>query len=104
MYDARQQYQQQSVQTSSPGKLIKKLYDEGISACYQGDREHLRDVLVELRSCLDLQNGGEMAERLQAVYDFCLDESATGDLNVVRELLTELREGWQEGVLGRQPA
>jgi flagellar protein FliS len=104
MYDAHQQYQQQSVQTSSPGKLIKKLYDEGISACYQNDREHLRDVLVELRSSLDLQNGGEMAERLQAIYDFCLDESVTGDLSVVRELLTELREGWQEGVLGRHPA
>lgn len=104
MYDARQQYQQQSVQTSSPEKLIKKLYDEGISACYQDDREHLRNVLVELRSSLDLENGGEMAERLQAIYDFCLEESATGDLDVVRELLDELREGWQEGVLGQQPA
>jgi len=99
MYDARQQYQQRSVQTSSPEKLIKKLYDEGISACYQDDREHLRNVLVELRSSLDLQNGGEVAERLQAIYDFCLEESATGDLDIVRELLDELRDGWQEGVL-----
>lgn len=104
MYDARQQYQQQAVQTSSPEKLIEKLYKEGISACYQGDREHLRNVLVELRSSLDLQNGGELAERLQAIYDFCLEESATGDLDIIRELLDELRDGWQEGVLEQQPA
>jgi flagellar protein FliS len=104
MYDARQQYQQQSVQTAPPEKLVEKLYDEGISACHQGDREHLRNVLVELRSSLDLQNGGEVAERLQAIYDFCLRESASGDLDVVHELLDELRDGWREGVLEQQPA
>lgn len=104
MYDARQQYQQQAVQTASPEKLIEKLYSEGISACHQDDREHLRNVLVELRSSLDLQNGGEVAERLQAIYDFCLEESATGDLDIVQELLGELREGWREGVLEQQPA
>lgn len=104
MYDARQQYQQQAVQTSSPEKLVEKLYDEGISACYQDDRGKVRDVLVELHSSLDLEQGGELAERLQAVYEYCLEESATGDLDVVRELLSELREGWREGVLSRQPA
>lgn len=104
MYDARQQYQQQAVQTSSPEKLIEKLYDEGISACYQDDREKVRNVLVELRSSLDVEKGGELAERLMAVYEFCLEESATGDLDIVRELLDELREGWREGVLGKQPA
>jgi len=104
MYNARQNYQRQSVQTAPPERLIEKLYDEGISACHQGDRGLVRDVLVELRSSLNPEAGGELAERLQAVYDFCLEESATGDLSVVRELLEELREGWREGVLGNEQA
>ena len=104
MYSARQQYQKQSVQTATPEKLIEKLYDTGISACHQGDEEKVRRVLAELRSSLDPENGGELAERLQLVYDYCLEESATGDLDVVRELLEELREGWREGVLEQQPA
>lgn len=104
MYSARQQYQKQSVQTATPEKLIEKLYDEGISACHQEEQEKVRQVLVELRSSLDPENGGELAERLQLVYDYCLQESAAGDLDVVRELLEELREGWREGVLEQQPA
>lgn len=104
MYSARQQYQKQSVQTAPPEKLIEKLYDTGISACHQDDEEKVRRVLAELRSSLDPEKGGELAERLQLVYDYCLQESATGDLDVVRELLEELREGWREGVLEKQPA
>ena len=104
MYDARQQYQQQAVQTSSPEKLIDKLYSAGIQACHQEDRNRLRDVLLELVKALDMESGGELAERLQAIYEFCINESATGDLDMIRELLEELREGWREGVLDTQPA
>jgi len=104
MYDARQQYQQQSVQTASPEKLIDKLYEAGIQACYQEDRDQLREVLLELVKSLDMEQGGELAERLQSIYEFCINECATGDLDMIRELLEELREGWREGVLDRQPA
>lgn len=104
MRNARQQYQRSSVQTSSPEKLIDKLYREAISACHQGDREYLRELLVELRSSIDLEQGDDLAERLMAIYDYCLEESATGDLDVVQELLSELRDAWREGVLGKQAA
>jgi flagellar protein FliS len=104
MYSAQQQYQQQSVQTASPEKLIEKLYEAGIRACHQEDRETLREVLTELLTSLDMEQGGELAERLQAIYEFCLNESATGDLNMVRELLEELREGWRQGVVEGQHA
>ena len=104
MYDARQQYQQQSVQTATPEKLIDKLYSAGIQACHQEDRDQLREVLLELVKALDMEQGGELAERLQSIYEFCINECATGDLDMIRELLEELREGWREGVLDRQPA
>mgnify|MGYP006431223209 CR=1 FL=1 len=104
MYNARQQYQQQSVQTASPEKLIDKLYEAGIQACYQEDRDTLRKVLLELIESLNVEQGGELADRLLGIYEFCLNECATGDLGMIRELLEELREGWREGVLERQPA
>ncbi len=64
----------------------------------------LREVLLELVKALDMEQGGELAERLQSIYEFCINECATGDLDMIRELLEELREGWREGVLDRQPA
>jgi len=104
MYSARQQYQKQSVQTATPEKLIEKLYEAGIQACHQEDRDTLREVLVELIEALNVEQGGELANRLLGIYEFCLNECATGDLDVIRELLEELREGWREGVLNKQPA
>ena len=104
MYNARQNYQRQSIMGASPEQLIAKLYDIGVSACHQGDRKRVRNVLVELLSSLDDEKGGELAEHLRAVYEFCLNESATGDLDTVREMLDELRSAWKEGVLQKQPA
>ncbi len=104
MYSARQQYQQQAVQTASPEKLIDKLYEAGIQACHQEDRDTLREVLVELIEALNMEQGGELADRLLGIYEFCLNECATGDLDMIRGLLEELRDGWREGVLEQQPA
>ncbi len=89
-------YQQQSVTSSSPHQLVVKLYDIGISACHAGDRQRLRAALVELMSSLNFEDGGEIAGRLHALYEFCLNESATGDLEVVCDLLTNLRNVWKE--------
>ena len=104
MYDARKQYQQQAVQTASPEKLIDKLYEAGIQACHQEDRDTLREVLLELIKALNMEQGGELADRLLSIYEFCFNECATSDLDMIRGLLEELREGWCEGVLERQPA
>lgn len=102
MYNARQNYQRQSVMGASPEKLIAKLYDVAISACHRGDRTKVRSALVELLSSLNAEEGGELVDRLRAVYEFCLNESATGDLDLVRELLDELRDAWRMGVVQKQ--
>lgn len=103
MYPAARmrQYQHQDVTSASPERLVLKLYDLGIAACYRGDRPQARAVLVELMASLDHEQGGELAARLYALYAYCLDESALGDLVPVAELLDGLREAWQEGVLSR---
>lgn len=98
--NARQTYQQQSVKTASPEKLVLELYNLGIRSCKQGDRSTVRSVLVELMSSLDHERGGEIAERLQVIYEYCLDVSATGDLTDVQEILESLRDAWRKGVVG----
>ena len=92
-------YQEQAVLSASPEQLILKLYDLGIAACRRNDRPKVRAVLVELMSALNFEAGGELAERLYALYEFCLRESAIGDLAVVQRILEGLREAWHEGVV-----
>lgn len=88
-------YQRQAVASASPEQLVVKLYDIAIGACLQEDRTKLRRVLVELTAGLDMERGGEIAGRLYALYDFCLHESISGDINVVRDLLDGLRDAWR---------
>ena len=89
-------YQQQSVTSSSPQQLVVKLYDIGISACLAGDRQRVRGALVELIGGLNFENGGDIAARLHSLYEFCLNESAEGNLDVVCDLLMNLRDAWKE--------
>ncbi|GBD01330.1 hypothetical protein HRbin18_01051 [bacterium HR18] len=98
MYRMRQ-YQEQAVLSASPEQLVLKLYDLGIAACKRNDRPKVRAVLVELMSALNFEAGGELAERLHALYEFCLRESAIGDIGVVQRILEGLREAWNEGVV-----
>jgi flagellar protein FliS len=100
----QRQYQQQAITTASPERLVSKLYELGVSACHRGDRTKTRAVLVELMGSLNHEQGGELAGRLHAIYEFCLNESALGDLNTVAELLGGLREAWHDGVLARPAA
>ena len=97
--NARKTYQQQSVKTATPEKLILELYNLGVRACREDDRDKVRSVLVELLGSLDHDRGGEIADRLQAIYEYCLNESATGDLSDVQDILEGLRDAWKEGVI-----
>ena len=97
-------YQEQAIQTATPEQLILKLYNLGVASCENGDRSKLRAVLVELISSLNFDEGGDLANRLYSIYEFCLNESAVGDLDAVQEMLEGLRDAWKEGVLEKQLA
>lgn len=106
MYAANRmrQYQQQAIASSSPEQLILKLYDLGIQCCLQGNRSKLRAVLAELVGSLNFEGGGDIADRLYSLYDYCIAESVEGDLEIVREVLGGLREAWKQGVVARKAA
>ncbi len=97
-------YQEQAIASASPQQLVAKLYDLGIGACHADNRAKVRAVLVELVSSLDMEKGGDVAARLYALYQYCMEESMTGDLGTVCTLFEGLREAWREGVLARRAA
>ena len=96
-------YKQQSVQTS-PAQLVAKLYDLGIRACREDDRVQLRKVLVELIGSINFEKGGDLAEQLYGLYQYCMQESTTGDLNEIADLLNDLRTTWRQHVLRNRAA
>ena len=98
------QYQRESLLGAPPERLVAKLYDIALAACYSGDRPRLRAALVELIGSLDFELGGELAQRLHSIYVYALTESALGDLQPVAEVLDGLRGAWNGAVVQRHAA
>jgi flagellar protein FliS len=110
-------YRQQSILTATPGQLVVMLYDgclrflgqaagalrEGDEAEAWGRLSRAESILDELLATLDLEQGGEIASRLQGIYVFCnrqlLEARAERDpamIEKVAELLGELRDAWAQ--------
>lgn len=60
-------------------------------------------IITELRSSLNHEVGGELSERLDALYDYMGRRLMTANANVdpagleeVRMLLSQVRSGWEE--------
>lgn len=111
-----QAYRESAILTAPPERLVVMLYDgarrflhQAAAAMRGGDvpvaHERLRraEAIVEhLLATLDLSHG-ELPERLQAIYVFCLrllaDARMQQDpekLDKASELLGELRDAWAE--------
>ena len=127
-----QAYQRVNTQTSitdaDPHKPIELLYNGAIErinmaksriqAKDYGGKAQLINKAIEiiggLRSFLDFEQGGDLAARLEALYDYMerslLEASAKNDLAKLDEVLTLLRsvkEGWdgiREEAIGQQAA
>ena len=127
-----QAYQRVNTQTSitdaDPHRLIQLLYNGAIErinmaksriqAKDYGGKAQLINKAIEiiggLRSFLDFAQGGDLAARLEALYDYMerslLEASAKNDLAKLDEVLTLLRsvkEGWdgiREEAIGLQAA
>ena len=114
---AVQSYRKTSIETADQIKLIIMCYEETIQAikqtkiCYeQGDLEgkvkylvKAQDIIHELYSSLNMDQGGIIAVNLASLYNYTLNRLVQGDLeqdmsafDEVAVLLTELLTGWQE--------
>lgn len=110
-------YRQNAVQTASPLQLVIMLYDGAIRFCEmaktamsEGDLfnqnhyiQKAQRIVLELTSCLDLNQGGDIGKNLFSLYTFCYDELVAANLadkpenlDAVIAVLKDLREGWME--------
>ena len=106
------------VETANPHKLVLMLYDGAILALAlagshldNGDKKTMSEEIVRasniiaqgLRDSIDAKAGGELAERLAALYDYMNVRlqfaNIKGDKKIIEEvsaLLQELRAAWEE--------
>lgn len=111
-------YRRNAILTASPEKLIVLLYEGairhleririGLSDPTQRHSEQVGlsfnkaiGIIAELRTSLDAEKGKDVAQNLDALYGFCLDQLS--DANAKRELepienalsiMRTLKEGW----------
>jgi flagellar secretion chaperone FliS len=108
-------YRANAVMTASAGQLVVMLYDGARRFLYQasvamGERQiplahqkltRAEEIVRHLRATLDLEQGGEVGQRLQGIYTFCLRHMSEArfaqdpsKLRTVDGLLAELRDSW----------
>lgn len=109
------EYQKTAVQNASPVGLIVMLYDGAINfmergkhamgqADYDKQNQYLQKaqrIVMELIACLDMDQGGEIAQNLFSLYTFALNQLVEANLMAKPEgvdralrVFTEIRESW----------
>lgn len=114
-----QSYLEMKVKTASPIQLVVMLYDKAIvclnTAIDLIDKKSIKfdivnnniiraqDIVSELMLSLDFEQGGEIAQNLFAIYDYCMKQMIDGNikkdskmLKDVVKILSELRSAWAE--------
>lgn len=110
-------YLETSVSEASPHKLVELLYDGVVRNLklskifieqknYEKKSEHLNkslSIVMSLREGVSLDKGGDVAQNLYALYDYCyrrlVSASVKNDLNTIDEVLgyfTELSDAWRQ--------
>ena len=113
------QYQQNQVSTASPEQILLMLYDGAIRftrRAISGIEENKPElkasgvskamaIIAEFSNSLDHKIGGQIAEDLDALYDFMMRELTSANLKNdlvklknVEKLLMDLRQTWGEAV------
>ena len=116
-YAVPQSYQSNDILTAPPGRLVVLLYDgatkflrqAGVAMRHRNIERSNKAlqrgeaIISELLATLDYEKGGEIAASLRDLYLFCqrhLNEARlerdADKIDVVVELLGELREAWAQ--------
>ncbi|MCA9410382.1 MAG: flagellar export chaperone FliS [Candidatus Omnitrophica bacterium] len=115
-YQATKNYQKIQVEAARPERLVLMLFDGAVKKLGLAETAHREDrleefhshvvrvqkIISELLGALDASKGGDLAENLERLYDYMLRQLSLAlvrrnleQVEEVKRLLTELREGWQ---------
>ncbi len=115
-------YIQNMVESANPIRLVIMLYDKAISCIEEAievinqgldEVENVKikaenltramDILIVLKSSLNHEQGKEIAENLEGIYDILIDELVRANikndtklLEDINSVLKDLREAWEE--------
>jgi flagellar protein FliS len=124
MNSMQKNYLAREVESASPAKLVLMLYDGALSAIKKAEVEiaakHVpeahhqlmkaQDIVLHLANSLNLEQGGLIAQNLYLLYDFIYDALVRANLKKdpeplqkVKEILTMIRDGWDDGVVQGKP-
>ncbi len=119
MYQNSQRYRQNDIVTANQGRLIVMLYDGLIKQIDLGTAElrsesprldfahnaliKAQEILNELQTSLDLEQGGQIAQCLLGLYRFFTQILVQANINKnpeklpgIRQQIADLREAWVE--------
>lgn len=109
-------YKQNSVLTANKGKLVVMLYEGAMKFLklavrsidlknYEAKSKNItraKNIIVELNTTLNMEEGGQISQNLRALYNFMLSQLSLANLkldcqliNNVITLLDELNQGWR---------
>ncbi len=115
-----QKYQQNQIDTASPGKLLIMLYDGAlkfIKAARDGIADEdiekannniikVQDIVTELMTFLDMDKGGDISANLYNLYEYMSSRLVEANIKKDEEILTEvegllkdMKGTWQEAIL-----
>ncbi len=89
-------YLMNEIMNASPEKLLLKVYDFAIVNAEKKDMIKTNEAIQILINALryDNEEVANISMRLFRLYQFCQDQMRKNNSEVVKKILTELRETW----------
>ncbi|MCS7053250.1 MAG: flagellar protein FliS [Ignavibacterium sp.] len=89
-------YLMNEIMNASPEKLLLKVYDYAIVNAEKKDMIKTNEAIQVLINALryDNEEMSNISMRLFRLYQFCQDQMRKNNNEIVKKILTELRETW----------
>ena len=118
-----QAYKQNQIITADAGTILLMLYDGALDSLRRAVQEiekgniaekgacilRAHDIIAQLLASLDYEIGGELAQNLEGLYRYMLDQTMIGNLRndpgvleQVIALLSTLKDGWETAVVSQR--
>jgi len=87
---------EEKIKTATPKELLIMVFDYTLSALKKGDTVSARKGIRELIDSLDFEKGGEIARNLVALYEYCLRQIHSGNLQEAYDIIKEIRDAYAQ--------